>query len=241
MDGVLIRSKTRWIEHGEKPSKYFLNMEKRNCVNKTMSCVIKDDSTELKSSKDILLEAGHFYKKLYSVSDTNNNIDLQSIFKSSDSPSNTTRDNLEGPLSHQEILNVLKETKNGKSPGSDGFSFEFYKLFFTDLSWYLLRSLNAAYETGKLSVTQQYGIITLLPKGDKPRQFFLNWRPISLLNTSYKLASACIAERLKTCLSYIIHEQQKGFLSGRYFGENIRLMYDLINFTETKNIPGMFL
>ena len=136
IDGVLIRSKTRWIEHGEKPSKYFLNMEKRNCVNKTMSCVIKDDSTELKSSKDILLEARHLKKKLYSVSDTNNNIDLQSIFKNSDSPvlSNTTRDNLEGPLSHQAILNVLKKTKNGKSPGSDGFSFEFYKLFFTDLS-----------------------------------------------------------------------------------------------------------
>ena len=109
------------------------------------------------------------------MSDTNNNIDLQSIFKNSDSPvlSNTTRDNLEGPLSHQEILNVLKKTKIGKSPGSDSFSFEFYKLFFTDLSWYLLRSLNAAYETGTLSVTQQYGIITLLPKGDKPRQFFL--------------------------------------------------------------------
>ena len=91
------------------------------------------------------------------MSDTNHKVDLQSIFERADFPvlSNIMRDSLEGPLTHQEILNALTNTTNGKSPGSDGFSFEFYKLFFSDLSWYLLRSLNAAYETGTLSVTQQ--------------------------------------------------------------------------------------
>ena len=81
----------------------------------------------------------------------------------------------------------------------------------------------------------------MLPKGDKPRQFLKNWRPISLLNTSYKLASSCISDKLKKAIPFIIHEEQKGFLSGRYIGENIRLMYDLLNFTENNNTPGMFL
>lgn len=80
-----------------------------------------------------------------------------------------------------------------------------------------------------------------MPKGDKPRQFLKNWRPISLLNISYKLAYGCVAERLKTCLPTVIHENQKGFLEGRYIGENIRLMYDLLNYTESNKIPGMFL
>ena len=84
-------------------------------------------------------------------------------------------------------------------------------------------------------------IFTLLPKGDKPRQFLKNWRPISLLNITYKLASSCIAERIKTCLRSIIHEQQKVFLQGRYIGENIRLMYDLLNYTDNNNNRGMFL
>ena len=243
MDGILTRSKTRWMEHGEKPARYFLNMEKRNCVNRTISHIITDDNIDLKSSCDILHEARHFYKQLYSLTDSMERVDLQSVFDNSGSPvlSKSTRDSIEGPLSHREILNVLKNSKNGKSPGSDGFSFEFYKVFFSDLSWYLLRSLNFGYEMGKLSVTQQYGIITLLPKGDKARQFLKNWRPISLLNVAYKLASSCIAERLKKCLSSIVHEQQKGFLQGRYIGENIRLMYDLLNYTEKSNIPGMFL
>ena len=79
------------------------------------------------------------------------------------------------------------------------------------------------YEVGQLSVTQKNGIITLLPKGDKSRHFFKNCRPITLL-TSYKLASACIAEIIKSCLPFIIHERQKGFMAGRFIGENILCM-----------------
>ena len=45
MEGVLIRSKTRWIEEGEKQSRYFLNMEKRKMINKTISSVVRDDNT----------------------------------------------------------------------------------------------------------------------------------------------------------------------------------------------------
>ena len=80
------------------------------------------------------------------------------------------KDCIEGPLLYEEITKTLNDCKNGKSPGSDGFSYEFYKFFSVDLQWFLLRSLNFAYELGQLSVTQRNGVITLLPKGDKPRQ-----------------------------------------------------------------------
>jgi hypothetical protein len=175
MNGVLIRSKARWFEHGEKPSKYFLNMEKRNVVNKSIKRIVTTDGSCLTDSKEIVLEARKFYNDLYAervhVVEDSSNIDL--IFANSETPilSDSERDSLEGPITYQELLAALKNSKNGKSPGSDGFSFEFYKVFFSDLAWYLLRSLNYAYVDGKLSPTQNYGIITLLPKGDKPRQY----------------------------------------------------------------------
>ena len=106
---------------------------------------------------------------------------------------------------------------------------------------FLLRSLNYAYENGELSITQRLGIITLLPKGDKPKQFLKNWRPITLLNITYKLASACIAERIKNILPDLINDDQKGFMKGRYIGENIRLLYDLIFYTKLRKKPGMLL
>ena len=115
------------------------------------------------------------------------------------------------------------------------------QVLFKEISWFLLRSINDSYKKGILSITQRYGIITLLPKGNKPRQFLKNWRTISLLNVSYKLVSSCIAERIKSTLSTLIHENQKGFISGRYIGENIRLMYGFIHLTEKEKIPGMLL
>ena len=58
---------------------------------------------------------------------------------------------------------------------------------------------------------------------------------------SYKLASACIANRLKSVLPYIIKEEQTGVLAGRYIGENIRLLYGLMFYTEKQNVSGLLL
>ena len=68
-----------------------------------------------------------------------------------------------------------------------------------------------------------------------------NWRPISLLNTTYKLASSCIAERIKSVLPSLISNDQSGFIPGRFIGENTRLIYDILHFTEEKDIPGILL
>ena len=131
--------------------------------------------------------------------------------------------------------------KNGKSPGSDGFTIEFYKFFWNDIGYFLLRSLNHSFYSEELSITQKQGIISIIPKGQKPREYLKNWRPISLLNNSYKLLSSCLANRLKQILAKLIHENQKGFLSGRYIGENTRLVYDILNYTEQYNKPGILL
>ena len=48
-----------------------------------------------------------------------------------------------------------------KSPGLDGFTVEFFKFFWTDLKFFILRSINYGYHTGSLSVTQKQGVITV--------------------------------------------------------------------------------
>lgn len=92
-----------------------------------------------------------------------------------------------------------------------------------------------------MSDSQRTGIITCLPKGDKPRQFLKNWRPITLLNTVYKIAAGSIASRLKSVLNKLINNDQTGFIPGRYIGENTRLIYDILQYTEDNNIPGLLL
>ena len=142
---------------------------------------------------------------------------------------------------YEELLLALKKKSINRSPGLDGFTVEFYKMFFIDLSWYLLRSINESYDSNNLSVSRKRGVITLLPKGNKPQEFLKNWRPISLLNVSYKIASSCIANRLKKVLPDLISTDQSGFMAGRFIGENIRQVYDIMNYTEFNDIPGLLL
>ena len=64
--GACIRSKVRWHEFGERSSKYFLNLEKRNYENKFITRLTKDDESCLTDPKEVLEEQRRFYSKLYS-------------------------------------------------------------------------------------------------------------------------------------------------------------------------------
>ena len=104
-----------------------------------------------------------------------------------------------------------------------------------------VESLNKSFTTGELSITQKQGLITVLPKGNKPREMIKNWRPIALLNVNYKLLSGVLASRIKEVLPSIIQSEQKGFLKNRYIGENIRTIVDSLEYIKQIKIMGMTL
>ncbi len=121
-------------------------------------------------------------------------------------------------LSKEEILNSLKDLQNSKTPGTDGLLADFYKFFWIDISTFVFDSITYAMENGVLSIEQKRGILTLLPKKQKNRLLPKNWRPISLLNTAYKIISKLLAKRLQKVLPSIINHDQTGYLKGRYIG-----------------------
>ena len=242
LEGVKIRSRARWVEEGEKTSNYFCNLENRNFVSKMMPALDKGDGTFATTQEEILNATKDFYESLYSTREVDD-IDLNNLLNFNDIPklNDEQRASLEGKITKEETLLALKNMSNNKSPGSDGFTTEFFKFFWQDIGTFVIRSINTSFDLGELSTTQKEGIITCLPKGDKPKQFLKNWRPISLLNVTYKLASAVIANRIKTVLPFLINTDQTGFIAGRYIGENIRILYDLLNHTEKNDIPALIL
>jgi retron-type reverse transcriptase len=56
--------------------------------------------------------------------------------------------------------------------------------------------------------------ITLIPKKDGPSTA-ADYRPISLLNTSFKLITKVLANRLQKIIRQIIHKNQYGFIKTR--------------------------
>lgn len=243
LQGIMVRARLRWAEQGEKPTKYFCSLESRNYVNKTISKLIKEDGKIITKQKDILEEVKNFYENLYRYKEPERGININEILNTQNCSTLTDeeKNKLEGDIQDEEIGFVLKNMKNNKSPGSDGFTAEFFKFFFKDIKIFLRRAINDCYRSGSMSVTYRQGLITCIPKGDKSRQYMKNWRPITLLNVVYKIASGCIAERIKRTLSKLISCDQTGFISGRYIGENTRFIYDLLKYTEDENIPGLLL
>ena len=81
-------------------------------------------------------------------------------------------------------------------------------------------------------------MIPLIPKQESSLLDLKNWRPITLLNNDYKIASKAIAKRIEVVLPRLIHTDQTGFIKGRYIGENIRLISDLLEQTQTEKKFG---
>ena len=78
-------------------------------------------------------------------------------------------------------------------------------------------------------------------KKNKAANLLKNWRPVTLLNCDYKIASKCIASRIQKVLPRLIHNNQTGFLKNRFIGENIRLVDSVINYANIEQIPGLLL
>ena len=199
----------------------------------------------LTEQKAIENEIFEYYKNLFAEKPTiSKNIEEFLTPAAADSCpklSDTQKQKMERKITPEELLIYLKKTKNNVSPGSSGFSNEFFKFFWNDLKIFISKAINFGYETGMLSITQRLGIITLIPKGDKDKTLIKNWRPLTLLNSLYKLISGCIAERIKPHLDTIIHGDQKGFVQGRYIGEAIRSTYDIIQWAISNNKTGILL
>ena len=168
----MVRSRAKWIEHGEKTSSYFCHLENRNYISKYMPYLWKNDNTKTVNYEETLNETRTFYERLYSKK-PNKDCMLENIPHHRDIPklSETEKLSLEGPLTLNETLNALKNMKNNRSPGSDGFTTEFFNFFWIDIGKYLLRALNYGFEYRELSSTQKEGVIICLPKGQKDKHY----------------------------------------------------------------------
>ncbi len=153
------------------------------------------------------MEISSFYSELYQsepIDVVNESYLIDSI--SSKLP-DSARQSLESSFDIEECTNSLKAMKLCKSPGSDGFPAEFYYFFWKEIAADLVDVFNFSFSKGLLSESMRQAILTLIFKrGDKCD--LKNWRPISLLNVDYKIATKALTCRLKTVLQHVINNDQ---------------------------------
>jgi hypothetical protein len=212
-----------------------------------MKCITtleKENNEVITNQEDILKYEEAFYKSLYSNNEAAPTLNKEAVantFKDESIPkiSEVDKQRCENQITMQELGNALKELKNEKSPGSDGFTTDFYKFFWINIKKTVLESINYAENVGNLSIDQRRGIINLIPKKNKDPRLLKNWRPISLLNTDYKIITKVLASRIKKVLPSVINSDQVVYLKNRFIGQNIRTIMDIMDYTKLMDKDGI--
>ena len=232
---AIFRSKCQYYNEGEKNSKYFYNLEKNRSASKNMNTLIKEDGSIETDIVKILQEQHKFYSDLYrSDKEIKFECDQLGIVKVSEN----SKTEMDSALTLEELTKALKSSKRSSSPGSDGLTVNFFIMFWKFLGPELLEVTEYSFEKGKLFPSGLKGIIITIPKKSDVR-FLRNLRPISLLNTDFKIIEKSIASRMKPVLMEIIHKDQKGFLPNRKISTNIRCILDIMDHLDRKDETGI--
>ena len=237
--GVQLRSKAKHIEETAENLSFFSKAETANYNTKYIRSLYSSKDELLTKPDSILQEQELFYKTLY-TEPANLVIDdkmfnLPAIPKLDEEQIDTC----DSEITLEELGKALKEMANKKSPGTDGFTTEFYKFFWIDIKEIILKSIKYAFENNSLSIEQKRGILSIIPKKGKDLRRLPNWRPLTLLNTDYKILTKVLATRLQKVLPTLISLDQSGYIKGRFIGENIRNIYDVIEYTTLEQKAGM--
>ncbi|KAF7830391.1 ribonuclease H [Senna tora] len=114
------------------------------------------------------------------------------------------------------------------APGPYGYNVRFYRKFWDIVKLDVQAMLNSFFQSANMDPILNKSYITLIPKVTGP-QNFKDFRPISLANVSYKLASKVLCNRLKSFLLDIIAPNQSAFLKGRLISDNILLATEVMH------------
>ena len=135
---------------------------------------------------------------------------------------------------------AVLDIEHNKAPGSDGFPTEFYQ-FFWEIVKPDLMNLFHEFHAGRLPIhSLNFGVLTLLPKiTDAVR--IQQYRPICLLNVSFKIFTKVLNNRLLKVADKLIGPSQTAFIPGRYIMEGVVILHETIHELHRKKQDGVIL
>ena len=129
----------------------------------------------------------------------------------------------EAEVSEAEVVSACQRSAPGKAPGPDGIPPELWRHCSAVLAPTLARLFSAAGRLHRLPDFFLDGVLaTLYKKGDAADP--ANYRPITLLNTDYRMLAKVLAMRLAPGMGRALGPEQAAFLPGRLIGDNITLL-----------------
>ena len=131
-------------------------------------------------------------------------------------------------FSEREIREAVFQMEHNKAPGPDGFPAEFFQFFWKTIKADLLQLFVEFHKRELPLHSMNFGVITLLPKKEDATKV-QQYRPICLLNVSFKIFTKVLTNRLSTVAQKIIRPSQTAFIPGRHILEGVVILHETIH------------
>jgi hypothetical protein len=142
------------------------------------------------------------------------------------------------PFTEEEVKETVFGMNEDSAPGPDGFGVAFYKKCWNIIKGELLEMVNDFY-MGNLDINRlNYGVITLIPK-IKEANNVKQYRPICLLNVSFKIFTKLIMDRLTAFAGGLINPIQTAFIRGRYIVDGAVILHEVMHELKKQKRTGV--
>ena len=232
----LQKSRLNWALKGDKNTRFFhvyaSSRNKRNLLN---SVLVENEHIEEPSRmKEAVMQ--HF-KKAFSEQ-WQGRPKLGGRFKSINGNEKAAK--LEVEFSESEIWNAVKECDGNKAPGPDGFNLFAIKKCWGFIKGEVVQFFKEFHRSGKLVKGLNSSFIALIPKKENPGGLN-DYRPISLINSIYKILAKVLSRRLRDILPDVVGEIQGAFIGGRNILDGVLIANEVVDWWKRSNRKGFLI
>ncbi len=239
--GAIIRSRAQYALEGERSTKFFLNLENKKQRRKHIAELENGKGEKINDFVGIIEEVENFYKELFKKEGVKQECVDEVLSTVNAKLDEDEKNRCERDIDIEEIKSAINQTKKNKSPGSDGLTHEFYKTFIGTLAPVLLKVYKSMEERREVPESMGLGVITILYKNKGSPLSLGNYRPLSLLNTDYKILTKVLTNRIKEVVGNIISQNQAYSIPGRDITDTICTIRDVVDSLDKDGEGGIVL
>ncbi|GJR80795.1 RNA-directed DNA polymerase, eukaryota [Tanacetum coccineum] len=228
------KAKVKWAIEGDKNTKYFHGIINKKSTNLSIRGVMVDGEWIVEPIRVKEAFRNHFGSRFHHPSARRSHINFTFLNRLSQEQ---TKD-LENHVSMDEIRKAVWDCGENKSPGPDGYTFEFFQKFWSLVGPNFCKAIQWFFDHSNFPRGCNSSFIALIPKVPDAK-FVSDFRPISLIGSMYKVITKILANRLSSVISDLVSDVQTAFVFNRKILDGPFIINELLSWCKRKKKQAM--